>query len=112
LPAVTYCDVQGGFSGEGNIDADPLFIHGPWGRFYLEQMAAGQDENSPCVDAGDRMITGPCLSHEVCGTTRTDFVPDAGIIDMGYHYPLSGLQFPPGSLIDEIPGDGPQIQKD
>ena len=30
-PVVTYCDVQGGWSGEGNIDSDPLFVGGPSG---------------------------------------------------------------------------------
>jgi parallel beta-helix repeat protein len=41
-PTVTYSDVQGGYAGTGNIDADPRFDHDyhlfPW---------------SPCVNAGD-----------------------------------------------------------
>jgi hypothetical protein len=45
-PTVTYCDVQGGWPGEGNIDADPVFA-GPYnGDFYLRW-------RSPCIDAGD-----------------------------------------------------------
>lgn len=42
-PTVTYCDVSGGYSGTGNIDADPLF--------YPESFLL--DEMSPCVDAGE-----------------------------------------------------------
>jgi hypothetical protein len=40
---VTWCDVQGGWTGSGNIDADPLFAPE---NFYLTS-------GSPCVDAGD-----------------------------------------------------------
>jgi hypothetical protein len=41
--SITYSNIQGGYTGEGNIDADPLFL--PW-NFYLSA-------TSPCVDAGD-----------------------------------------------------------
>jgi hypothetical protein len=60
--SVIYCDVQGGWPGEGNIDADPLFIepgywdaNGIWidGDYHLLP-------NSPCIDAGDpNYIAGP-----------------------------------------------------
>lgn len=42
-PSVTYSDVQGGWTGEGNIDADPLFSGGS--DYHI---SAG----SPCIDAG------------------------------------------------------------
>ena len=42
-PVVTYSDVQGGWSGEGNIDADPLLLGG--GDFHL-------NPGSPCIDTG------------------------------------------------------------
>jgi hypothetical protein len=79
---VYFCNVQGGYAGQGNINADPLFIGGPSGGFYLSQIAAGQTVNSPCMNAGDT------LSAMIMGTTRNDGVQDAGIVDMGYHYPL------------------------
>jgi len=41
--SVIYSNIQGGYPGEGNIDADPLFL--PW-NYYLSAA-------SPCVDAGD-----------------------------------------------------------
>jgi len=103
MVTITYSDVQGGYPGTGNIDADPIFVRGPLGSYYLSQIAAGQGQNSPCVDTGDGPV---CLSISanpaVFGTTRTDLVPDSGIIDMGYHYPLRGIQIPPGALLEEI----------
>lgn len=40
---VTYCDVQDGYTGVGNIDSDPLFADY---NFHL-------DAGSPCIDSGD-----------------------------------------------------------
>jgi len=82
---VTYSDVQGGWAGEGNIDADPLFVGGFLGDYYLSQTAAGQPVDSPCVDAGSDTAENLGLDTR---TTRTDQVGDAGIVDMGYHYPI------------------------
>ena len=76
----TFSCVQGGFPGTGNINADPLFVSGPDGNYYLSQMAAGQYQQSPCVNAGDP--ASPLMD----GSTRTDGAPDLGVVDMGYHY--------------------------
>ena len=76
---VTYSDVMGGWSGTGNIDADPLFVDPLNGDFHLGHFATGQASDSPCIDAGDPAI-------QPFGTTRTDSVPDFGILDIGYHY--------------------------
>lgn len=43
---VSYSDVQGGWTGIGNIDSDPLFFDAASGDFHLTQ-------NSPCIDTGD-----------------------------------------------------------
>ncbi len=45
-PNVTYSDVEGGYSGAGNINADPLFVDPANNDFHLK---AG----SPCIDTGD-----------------------------------------------------------
>ncbi len=84
-PAVTYSDVQGGWPGEGNIDADPLFVGGFLGDYYLSQTAAGQPVDSPCVNTGSDTAENLGLDTR---TTRTDQVGDAGIVDMGFHYPI------------------------
>jgi len=44
-PLVTYCDVRGGYSGEGNIDADPWFVDSAGDDYHLQT-------GSPCIDAG------------------------------------------------------------
>jgi hypothetical protein len=57
--AVTYSDIQGGWTGQGNLDADPLFA----GDYHLQSTAGRwdpliqdwvqDDAASPCIDAGD-----------------------------------------------------------
>ncbi len=88
-PQITYSDIQGSWPGTGNMDADPLFLAGPGGEYYLSQIAAGQTEQSPCVDAGNP------ASPMIEGTTRTDGIQDAGIVDMGYHYAITTSPPPP-----------------
>jgi hypothetical protein len=78
---VRYSNVRDGWAGEGNIDADPLFVTGPLGDYFLSHCSAGQPEDSPCVDAGDP------ASEIIEGTTRIDLIEDLNIVDMGYHYP-------------------------
>jgi hypothetical protein len=57
LPQVTYSDVQGGFSGEGNIDIDPLFRNPQFGDFHLQDsIECGDPHYSPCVDVGNPNI--------------------------------------------------------
>ncbi len=64
-PVITYSDIQGGFPGEGNIDADPLFADPVNGDYHL---LAG----SPCIDTGD-----PATS------VGLEPLPNGGIINMG-----------------------------
>ena len=59
-PAVTYCDVQDGWPGAGNIDSDPLFTRSPnpgpdgqWGTPDDDYGDLHLTAASPCVDAGD-----------------------------------------------------------
>ncbi len=60
--AVTFCDVQGGWEGEGNIDADPCFVKAGywdangtdddmWDDFWVEGDYRLRRQ-SPCADAG------------------------------------------------------------
>ncbi len=43
---ITYSDIEGSWTGEGNIDDYPLFIDPENGDFHLQ-------EGSPCIDAGN-----------------------------------------------------------
>ena len=98
-PTINYSDIMGGWPGIGNIDEDPLFVTAPFGNYYLSQTAAGQPQQSPCVDAGDP--SSPMIE----GTTRTDGLQDEGIVDMGYHYCLPGV--PPAISVTLAPYNPP-----
>ena len=58
-PFVTYSDVQGSYSGTGNINVDPLFVGG--GDFHLQSQEGhwtssgwvNDSQTSPCIDAGN-----------------------------------------------------------
>jgi len=74
-PTVTYSNVQGGYAGTGNINADPLFV---WNL----RLAAG----SPCIDAAN----GPAApAYDQDGNPRVDDPnsPNTGVgppwVDMG-----------------------------
>jgi parallel beta-helix repeat protein len=71
-PVVEYCDVQGGFAGTGNLDADPRFVAPAYWSDPADpnQPAAPGDPtaiwvgsdyhlspDSPCIDVGDFGIT-------------------------------------------------------
>ncbi|MDY6950580.1 MAG: right-handed parallel beta-helix repeat-containing protein [Thermodesulfobacteriota bacterium] len=64
-PVVTYCNIEGGYTGEGNIDADPLLADPGSGDFHLLS-------GSPCIDGG---------TNGAAGLPATDFEGDARIID-------------------------------
>ena len=63
IPTVTYSNIQGGYSGVGNINADPLFIGS--GDLHLTS-------SSPCIDAG---------ANNIPSIPNTDFEGDQRIID-------------------------------
>jgi predicted outer membrane repeat protein len=93
--SVSYCDVQGGLTGTyesggstvkwltGSMDADPLFVTGDLGDYYLSQSPAGQTFDSPVVDAGSDTAVNLGLNEM---TTMTTSECDSGGVDMGYHY--------------------------
>ena len=75
LANVRYSDIQGGYAGSGNINADPLFVSGSVG-----QLSAG----SPCINRGSNAaIAG--TSTDLAGNPR--IAPTNGVVDMGaYEY--------------------------
>lgn len=66
---VTYSDVQGGWTGTGNIDADPMFADAD-GR-----LLAG----SPCIDAGNDDAVPPGVTTDLDGNLRIQ----GACVDMG-----------------------------
>ncbi len=109
-PDLTYCDIQGGWSGTGNINDDPLFETGPGGNYYLNQTlgSAGNDISSPCVDTGSALanqitVSDPAGLKDMADySTRIDGYHDMGIVDMGFHYRES--------VTILVPGDADTIQ--
>ena len=59
----TYSDIQGGWSGEGNIDADPLFVDPCDANFHLRL-------RSPCINAGDNSALPPLVKTDLDGKPR------------------------------------------
>ncbi len=74
---VTWCDVEGGWPGDGNLDVDPLFAQPAAGDFRLRL-------ESPLIDAGDPDVV-QLGSFDFEGDSRTiDANGDADVrIDVG-----------------------------
>jgi hypothetical protein len=89
--SINYSDVQQGWPGTGNIGDDPQFIQG----YHLSQDPCQPGVSNPCVNGGDPS------SPMITGTTRTDGVQDAGIVDMGYHYPVGTSQIASAAIPEE-----------
>jgi hypothetical protein len=78
-PIITYCDVQGGFEGQGNINADPSLRNPENDDFRLMAIACGNPYDSPCIDAGDPDILDSLLNCSWgLGTIRSDMGAYAG----------------------------------
>jgi hypothetical protein len=81
---VTYTDVQGGWQGQGNIDADPLFADHDNADYHLKSHSGRWDSGSrdwivddvtsPCIDAGDPATPVGLESS-----------PNGGIVNMGVY---------------------------
>ncbi|MCK4695650.1 MAG: right-handed parallel beta-helix repeat-containing protein, partial [Candidatus Cloacimonetes bacterium] len=65
LFSITYSDVMGGHTGDGNIDIDPIFVDSENGDFRLswENYPVHDETMSPCIDTGD-----PFTTNELDGT--------------------------------------------
>ena len=81
---INYTDVQGGWPGTGNIDADPLFVDPDNGDFRLQ---AG----SPCIDAGDNTAVPEGVLRDLDGNPR--FVADACAGESGVTVDMGAYEF-------------------
>jgi predicted outer membrane repeat protein len=99
VTTVSHSDVEGGWTGSGNIDADPLLAEPGNGDYRL---SAG----SPCIDAGNNNAVPSLIMTDLDGNPR--FMEDPGtantglgsppIVDMGA-YEFQGTSF-------DLNGDG------
>jgi parallel beta-helix repeat protein len=72
-PVFTFCDIQGGWEGEGNIDIDPLFRDPDGGDFHLMFTECDDSYDSPCIDAGHPdSLDGELSCLWGLGTIRSD----------------------------------------
>ncbi len=89
---ISYSDLKEEFPGEGNIQEDPGFVPGPYGRYYLGRKETGQFGESPCIDKGSmpaqQICYGSTITDPVCMSDRTTSIGanlDTGMVDMGAH---------------------------
>ena len=71
---VTYSDVQGGYTGTGNIDADPLFDAAANNNFQLQP-------TSPCINIGNNSAPGLQQCKRRLGRKTSQI--SEGVVDMG-----------------------------
>ncbi|MCH8824301.1 MAG: hypothetical protein IH984_12450 [Planctomycetes bacterium] len=87
VTVVRFSNVSGGFVGEGNVDADPMFVDadGP------DDIPGTDDDNlrllpgSPCTDAADNTAVPGGITQDLDGNPR--FVDDPDTIDTGFGDP-------------------------
>jgi hypothetical protein len=79
------------FNGSSNVVADPRFEVGSF-RFSINQINSGEgnfflnqgaQNPSPAVNAGPISATDAEMASR---STRTDYAPDTGLVDIGFHY--------------------------
>ena len=83
-PSINYCDVMGGWDGEGNINADPLFCNPDSGDYTLAA-------NSPCVGTGEYGVTMGAFGVG-CGTILSvddNIIPQKFALYQNYPNPFN-----------------------
>lgn len=88
-PQVRYCCIQGGYSGEGNVDVDPMFAsNGYWdgddwveGDYHLKSQSGRWDDGQWVTDA----VTSPLIdaADPAMGTWHHELWPHGGRANIG-----------------------------
>jgi len=100
ISVITFCDIQEGWTGEGNIDTDPLFRDPEYGNFHLMATECSDLYDSPCIDAGHPEILDSLIDCSWgLGSTFSDMGAYAG-----------GESIPHSGRIINIPSDYSTIQ--
>ena len=111
-PIVTYSNIEGGWAGEGNVDADACFVDPDHDGYDIGPA-------SPCIDAARNDAVPAGIDTDINGDPRfvdDSFTEDTGvgdppIVDMGaneYQADATGMVvFPAAGLVSEGPNGGP-----
>jgi predicted outer membrane repeat protein len=100
--SVTYCDVQGGWAGVGNIDKDPMFVNYIGGEYHLKI-------DSPCVNAGDPAYPADPCETDIDGEPRVvNGIVDIGIDEINAEGPIMVVQPKAFGFHCSEPGEDPQ----
>ena len=99
--SIRYSDIQGGWEGEGNIDADPLFVDPANGDYHLSP-------GSPCIDAADNDAVPDDIMTDLDGNPR--FVDDPDTEDTGNGEPpivdMGAYEYQAPECPADFDGDG------
>ena len=87
-PSLTFSNIQDGWPGEGNIDADPLFVAPSYDHYSLSP-------GSPCIDTGDPTLTDPDGTRSDMGAYGG---PGAKPVNMTL--PVTSLSAGPGDTLE------------
>ncbi|MCX7001133.1 MAG: right-handed parallel beta-helix repeat-containing protein [Candidatus Sumerlaeota bacterium] len=82
--SVAWSDIEGGYAGEGNINAEPLFENPAGEDFHLQY-------GSPCIDTG----TSVSISMDLDGYPRPADVPGVGTDGTGWEFDMGAFEFQP-----------------
>jgi hypothetical protein len=98
---VRYSDIQGGWYGVGNINANPLFVDPADDDYHLSP-------GSPCIDAGSNTYVPAGVTTDLDGNPR--FVDDPDTVDTGYGTPpivdMGAYEFQGEICFGDLDGDG------
>ncbi len=89
-PSVTYCDVEGGYTGTGNKSADPALVRTPSAGSDGRSGTADDDYgdlrpryNSPCIDAGSNFAVPVTVTTDITGAGRFADIPSVANTGLG-----------------------------
>ena len=109
-PIFTYCDIEGGWPNEGNIEVYPIYRDSASGNHHLMSTYCGDPYDSPCIDVGCPAILDSVLDCDWgLGELRSDMgaygginyqmdiddqkleVPDQFILEQNYPNPFNAV---------------------